>query len=113
LKAEKKEMLKKISSFSIAQNRTIFGMKNPLDEDIQVCSCEVLKVKCGPHLRGLNVNFYIVLYREMLKKSSPEKHYQMGQYLAWGIPNTRRFKFVQYKVPGVTNSPTLRGHSFV
>jgi len=29
----------------------------------------------------------------MLKKSSsPELLYQMGQYLAWSIPRTRRFK---------------------
>jgi len=45
--------------------------------------------------RGLN--FYIVktMYKEMLKQSSSkELLHQIGKYLAWIIPMTRRFKFV-------------------
>jgi len=49
----------------------------------------------------------------MLKKSSHEKLHQMGHYLAWSIPRTRKFKFVQNKVPGVTNGHALREHSFI
>jgi len=37
----------------------------------------------------------------------------MGQYLAWNIPRTRRFKMIQIKVPGVINGHVLRGHSFI
>jgi len=49
--------------------------------------------------RGLN--FYIVIYKEMLKTiSSQELLHEMGQYLAWIIPRTRRFKFVQIKSLG-------------
>jgi len=52
-----------------------------------------------PHPRGLN--FYIVIYREMLKKCySQELLHQIGQYLAWSFPGTRRFKFVQMKSLG-------------
>jgi len=50
--------------------------------------------------RGLN--FYIVIYKEMLKKNCPQELlHQMGQYLAWIIPRTN-------KVPGVTNGHPLR-----
>jgi len=38
----------------------------------------------------------------MLKKSSSQEQlHQMGQYLAWIIPSTRRFKVYSNKVPGV------------
>jgi len=44
------------------------------------------------HPKGLN--FYIVIYSEMVKKSSfQELLHQMGQYLAWSIPSTRRLNF--------------------
>jgi len=46
--------------------------------------------------RGLNF-YIIVIYREILKKSSQELLHQMGQYLARSIPRTRRFRFVQIK----------------
>jgi len=36
----------------------------------------------------------------MLKNSSQELLHQMGQYLAWTIPRTRRFKFIQIKFLG-------------
>jgi len=43
----------------------------------------------------------IVIYREILKKSSSQELlYQMGQYLAWNIPRTRTFKFVQMESLG-------------
>jgi len=46
--------------------------------------------------RGLN--FYIVTYSEMFKtNSSQELLHQVGQYLEWSIPRTRKFKFVQIK----------------
>jgi len=49
--------------------------------------------------RGLN--FYIVIYSEMLKKcSSQEQLHQIGQYIAWIITRTREFKFVQMKSLG-------------
>jgi len=36
--------------------------------------------------------------REILKKSSSrEQLHQIGQYLAWNIPRTKRFNFVQIK----------------
>jgi len=58
--------------------------------------------------RGLN--FYVVIQMKIIKKSSSQELlYQMGQYLAWSIPRMRRYKFVQIKVPGITNSHTLRG----
>jgi len=47
------------------------------------------------------LNFYIVIYREMSKKSSSQELlYQMGQYLERSIPVTRKFKFVQMKSLG-------------
>jgi len=47
-------------------------------------------------LRGLN--FYIVIYRKKLKKSSSQDLLrQMGQYLAWIVPSIRRCNFVQLK----------------
>jgi len=53
----------------------------------------------APPLRGLN--FYIAIYKEMLKKySSQELLHQMGQYLAWIISRTKRFNFVQIKSLG-------------
>jgi len=36
----------------------------------------------------------------MLKKSSRELLHQIGQCLAWSIPRTERFKFVQMKSLG-------------
>jgi len=36
----------------------------------------------------------------MLKKSSKEMLHQIGQYLAWNFPRTRRFKSVQMKCLG-------------
>jgi len=48
----------------------------------------------------MGLNFYIVIFREKLKKSSQELLCQMGQYLAWIIPRTRRFKFIQIKSLG-------------
>jgi len=42
----------------------------------------------------------------MLKKSSSQELlHQMGQYLAWSIPRTRRFKFVQIKSLGSQMAP--------
>jgi len=44
------------------------------------------------------LNFYIVIYKEMFKKSSSQELlHQIGQYLAWSIPRTRKIKFVQMK----------------
>jgi len=34
------------------------------------------------------------------KSSSQDLLHQIGQYLAWSIPRTRRFKFVQIKSLG-------------
>jgi len=46
---------------------------------------------------------------EILKKSSSlELLHQMGQNLAWSIPRTGRFKFVQIRSLGVTDGPTPR-----
>jgi len=46
----------------------------------------------------MGLNFNILIHREMLKKSSSQELLeQMGQYLAWSIPRTERFKFVQMK----------------
>jgi len=51
------------------------------------------------HTRVLN--FYIVIYREMRKTYSSQKQlHQIGQYLAWNILGTRRFKFVKIKSLG-------------
>jgi len=50
------------------------------------------------HPRGLN--FYIVMYMEMLKTSSQELLHQIRQYVAWIIPMTRRFQFFQIKSLG-------------
>jgi len=51
----------------------------------------------GLHLLHSDVQ----LYREMFKKSSSQELlHQMGQYLAWSIPKTRKFKFVQMKSLG-------------
>jgi len=58
----------------------------------------------GP-TQGLK-NFYIVIYREMFKKcSSQDLLHQMGQDLAWNIPRTRKFKFVQIKSLESQNMP--------
>jgi len=49
----------------------------------------------------MGLNFYIVIYRECLKKCfSQDLLYQMGQYLAWIIPRTKRFSVVQIKSLG-------------
>jgi len=46
----------------------------------------------------MGLNFYIVIYREMLKKSSSQELlHQIGQYLEWSFPRTETFKFVQMK----------------
>jgi len=47
-------------------------MGHPLDKEIQGCSNKVPRVMYGPHPRGLN--FYIVIYREMLKNLILKKH---------------------------------------
>jgi len=62
-----------------------------------------VQMKClghkWPHHIGLN--FYIVIYREMLKKcSSKELLHQIGQYFAWSFPRTRTFKLIQIKSLG-------------
>jgi len=52
------------------------------------------------------LKLYIVIYREMLKKySSQDLLHQMGQYLAWSFPRTRRFKFVQMNSLGSQMAP--------
>jgi len=52
-----------------------------------------------PLPKGLNL--YIVIYREIFKKSSSQELlHQMGEYLAWSIPRTRTFKVVQMKSLG-------------
>jgi len=57
-----------------------------------------------PRTRGLN--FCIVIFWEMLKNySSQELLHQMGYYLAWSIPRTRRFKTVQIKTLGSYMTP--------
>jgi len=48
-----------------------------------------------PHPRGLN--FYIVIYREMLKKSSQEPQGQFQPNLAGNMPGGWGFRFVQIK----------------
>jgi len=63
-------------------------MEHPWGKEIQGCSIEVPRVMYGPHPRGLN--FYIVIYRGMLKKiffsrtTRPisTKH---GRKHAWGM----------------------------
>jgi len=45
----------------------------------------------------------------MLKKSSSQELlHQMGQYLAWSIARTERFKFVQMKSPRSQMAPPQR-----
>jgi len=39
------------------------------------------------------------------KSSSQELLHQMGQYLAWSIPMTRRFRFVEMKSLGSQMAP--------
>jgi len=52
------------------------------------------------------LNFYIVIYRERLKKSSSQELlHQMGNYLEWSIPMTRRFKVMQRKSLGSQMAP--------
>jgi len=60
----------------------------------------------GPHPRALNI--YIVLYGEMVKKSSSQEVLQqIGQYLAWNFPRTVRFNFVTNgPAPGLKHSNT-------
>jgi len=74
-------------------NALICSMEHPWGKEIQVCSNKVFRVMYGPHPRGLN--FYIVIYREMLKKSS--FHEPLGQYqptLAENMPGGWGFIFV-------------------
>jgi len=74
-------------------------MEHPWGKEIQVCSNEDPRVMYGPHPRGFN--FYKVIYKEMLKKSSSQELlHHMGQYLAWIFPRTRGFKSVQIKSLG-------------
>jgi len=59
-------------------------MEHPWGKEIQVYSNKVPRVIHGPHPRALN--FYIVIYREVLKKSSSQELlHQIEQYLAWSI----------------------------
>jgi len=51
-----------------------------------------------PHHRGLN--FYIVIYREMLKKSFQEPLGQFQPNLAENLPGGLGFRFVQVKGQG-------------
>jgi len=62
--------------------------------------------------RGLD--FYIVIYMEMLKKSSsPELLHQMRQYSAWIIPRSLGQRDSDL-FPGVTiKYHAIRGHSFI
>jgi len=53
----------------------------------------------------MGLNFYKVIAREMLKKSSKELLYQIGQYLAWSFPRTGRFNFVQIMSLGSCMAP--------
>jgi len=70
-------------------------LKHPRGKEIQVCSNEGPSVTNG---LATDLNFYIVIYREILKKCLSQKLlHQMGQYLAWSITRIRRFKFVQMK----------------
>jgi len=70
-------------------------MECPWGKEIQIKSLG----SCMPHPRGLN--FYAVIYREMIKKSSSQELlYPMGQYTEWNIPRTDRFKIVQMKSLG-------------
>jgi len=58
------------------------------------------------------LNFYIVIYRKMHKKSSSQELlHQIGQYLAWSIPSARKFKFVNIKSLGSCLAPP-RGLNF-
>jgi len=44
-------------------------------------------------VRPRGLSFYIVIYREMLKKSSSQELlHQMGQYLAWSIPQDKEIQ---------------------
>jgi len=73
-------------------------MKHPQNKEIQFVQIKSRGYK-WPHPRGLN--FYIVIYREMIKtSSSKEMLHQIGQYLAWSFPRKRRFIFVQIKSLG-------------
>jgi len=45
----------------------IFSMEHPWGKEIQVCSNKV------PRVHPRDLNFYIVIYREMLKKSSSQE----------------------------------------
>jgi len=46
-------------------------MEHPWGKEIQVCSNKVSRVMYGPTPGGLT--FYILIYREMLKKSSSQE----------------------------------------
>jgi len=70
----------------------------------------------GGHKLGVPlIHVTIIINREMLKKSSfQELMHQIGQYLAWSIPWTSRFKlFILNKVHGVKNDHTLWGQKFM
>jgi len=47
-------------------NALIFGREHPWGKEIQLCSNEAPRVMYGPAPKALN--FYIVIYKEMLKK---------------------------------------------
>jgi len=52
------------------------------------------------------LNFYMVIYKEIIKKSSSQELlHQMGYYLDWSIPRTRRYNFVQIKTLGSYMAP--------
>jgi len=71
-------------------------MEHPWGKEIKVCSNKVPRVMYGPTPRGLN--FYTVIYREMLKKSSSQE--PLGQFqpnLAENIPGGWGFRIVQTK----------------
>jgi len=65
-------------------------------KEIQFCSNKVPRVMYGPNPRCLN--FYIVIYREMFKKSSSQE--PLGQFqpnLVGNMLGGLGFRFVQIK----------------
>jgi len=94
-------------SWTIGWNALIFGIEHPWGKEIQVCSNEVPRVTNGHARRGhsfypRSFNFYILIYRELLKKySSQQMLDQIGQKLAWSIPRVRKFKFIHIQSLGL------------
>jgi len=62
-------------------------MEHPWGKEIQVCSNKVPWGHVWPHPRGLN--FYLVIYREMLKKKNSRTtrpvSTELGRKHSWGI----------------------------